>query len=246
MTGRIHSIETFGTLDGPGIRFVLFMQGCALQCLYCHNPDSWDTKVGRVVSVDDILAEIEPYIGYYTSSSGGITVSGGEPTLQAPFVAELFKACKEKWNLHTTLDSSGFCESSHAELLLRHTDLVLLDLKQMNNQRHKALTGQPNDRILKFARWLSDRGTPMWVRHVLVPGRTDDEQDLEALGQFIGTLNGVERFEILPYHRMGIYKWEQLGKAYGLTGVETPTDQEVERAYRIIAAARGAVESTLS
>lgn len=244
MNGRIHSIETFGTLDGPGIRFVLFMQGCALQCQYCHNPDSWDTKVGRVVSVADILAEIEPYIGYYTSSGGGITVSGGEPTLQAPFVAELFKACKEKWNIHTALDSSGFCEPSHADLLLRHTDLVLLDLKQMNNQRHQALTGQPNDRILKFARWLSDRGTAMWIRHVLVPGRTDEEQDLEALGQFIGSLNGVERFEILPYHRMGIYKWEQLGKVYGLNGVGTPTEQEVERAYRIVAAARGAVEST--
>ncbi len=242
MTGRIHSIETFGTLDGPGIRFVLFMQGCALQCLYCHNPDSWDTKVGKVVNIDDILSEIEPYVGYYKSSGGGITVSGGEPTLQAPFVAELFKAVKEKWNLHTTLDSSGFCESSHAEKLLKYTDLVLLDLKQMNNQRHKVLTGQPNDRILKFARWLSDRGTAMWVRHVLVPGRTDDEQDLEALGQFIGSLDGVERFEILPYHQMGIYKWEQLGKSYGLTGVGTPTDKEVERAYRIIGAARTAVE----
>lgn len=246
MTGRIHSLETFGTLDGPGIRFVLFMQGCALQCQYCHNPDSWNTQIGKVVSVDDVLAEIEPYISYYKGSGGGITVSGGEPTLQAPFVAELFKACKEKWNLHTTLDSSGFCESSHAEQLLRYTDLVLLDLKQMNNQRHKALTGQPNDRILKFARWLSDRGTAMWVRHVLVPGRTDDEQDLTALGQFIGSLNGVERFEILPYHRMGIYKWEQLGKPYELDGVGTPTDIEVERAYRIIAVARENVELSLN
>lgn len=246
MTGRIHSLETFGTLDGPGIRFVLFMQGCALQCQYCHNPDSWNNQIGKVVSVDDVLAEIEPYISYYKGSGGGITVSGGEPTLQAPFVAELFKACKEKWNLHTTLDSSGFCESSHVEQLLRYTDLVLLDLKQMNNQRHKALTGQPNDRILKFARWLSDRGTAMWVRHVLVPGRTDDEQDLTALGQFIGSLNGVERFEILPYHRMGIYKWEQLGKPYELGGVGTPTDIEVERAYRIIAVARENVELSLN
>jgi pyruvate formate lyase activating enzyme len=238
MNGRIHSLETFGTLDGPGIRFVLFMQGCALQCQYCHNPDSWDTQIGKTVTVDDILAEIEPYLSYYQGSGGGITVSGGEPTLQAPFVADLFKACKEKWNLHTTLDSSGFCESTHAEALLSYTDLVLLDLKQMNNKRHQVLTGQPNDRILKFARWLSDRGTAMWVRHVLVPGRTDSEEDLVALGQFIGSLSGVERFEILPYHRMGIYKWEQLNKPYALTGVGSPTDLEVERAYQIIGCAR--------
>lgn len=242
MNGRIHSLETFGTLDGPGIRFVLFMQGCALQCQYCHNPDSWDTQVGRVVTVDDILAEIEPYISYYRGSGGGITVSGGEPTLQAPFVAALFKACKEKWNLHTTLDSSGFCESSHAETLLCYTDLVLLDIKQMNNKRHQVLTGQSNERILNFARWLSDRGTSLWVRHVLVPGRTDSEEDLTALGQFIGSLKGVERFEILPYHRMGIYKWEKLGKPYALTGVGSPTDQEVERAYQIVGTARAEVK----
>jgi len=238
MTGRIHSLETFGTLDGPGIRFVLFMQGCALQCQYCHNPDSWNTQTGKVVSVADVLAEIEPYIGYYRGSGGGITVSGGEPTLQAPFVAELFKACKEKWSLHTALDTSGFCEPSHVEELLSYTDLVLLDLKQMNNQRHEALTGRPNDRILKFARWLSERETPMWIRHVLVPGRTDDWKDLTALGQFLGTLNGVERLEILPYHRMGIYKWEQLGKPYELEGIGAPSDKEVERAYHIIAASQ--------
>ncbi len=234
MKGRIHSLETFGTLDGPGIRFVLFMQGCALQCLYCHNPDSWDARIGRQVTVEDVLAEIEPYRAYYTPNGGGLTVSGGEPTLQAPFVAELFKAVKERWGMSTALDSSGFCEPSYAEELLSVTDLVLLDLKQMNPERHTALTSQSNERILRFAEHLSERGMRMWIRHVLVPGVTDSHEDLMELGRFIGKLRGVEKFEILPYHRMGVYKWEQLGRPYELEGVQTPTQREIDRAYMII------------
>src|SRR5690606_18796532 len=175
MNGRIHSLETFGTLDGPGIRFVLFMQGCALQCQFCHNPDSWNTRAGKLVTIDEVVAEIEPYLPYYRPNGGGVTVSGGEPTLQASFVAKLFKAVKAL-GLTTAIDSSGFCEPSHAEELLSVTDLVLLDLKEIHPERHEALTGQPNDRILRFARHLSEQGKRMWIRHVLVPGITDAQE----------------------------------------------------------------------
>ncbi|GKU78849.1 pyruvate formate-lyase-activating protein [Paenibacillus sp. L3-i20] len=238
MKGRIHSMETFGTVDGPGIRFVLFMQGCALQCRFCHNPDTWDTTVGQQVTVEDILHEIEPYLPYYRGSGGGITVTGGEPSLQAPFVAQLFKACKEQFGLRTALDSSGFCDPTHAAELIDHTDLVLLDLKQMNKDKHKWLTSQPNDRILTFAKWLSERNKPVWIRHVLIPGITDHNEDLIALGQFMGELSNIEHFELLPYHRMGVYKWQQLGLPYVLEGVPTPTDREVERARNTIETAR--------
>ncbi|ALS28125.1 pyruvate formate lyase-activating protein [Paenibacillus sp. 32O-W] len=239
MKGRIHSIETFGTLDGPGIRFVLFMQGCMLRCRYCHNPDSWAADAGRTMEVEEVMAEIEPYLAYYRASGGGITVSGGEPTLQAPFVAELFRACKERWGLHTAVDTSGFCEPDHAAGLLEQTDLVLLDLKLMDNDRHAALTGQPNERTLRFAKWLSDRRKPVWIRHVLVPGVTDRSEDLLALGKFIGTLNGVEKVEVLPYHRMGAYKWRLLGMPYSLEGCREPERHEVARAFQIIERGRG-------
>lgn len=234
MKGRIHSIETFGTVDGPGIRFILFMQGCPLRCLYCHNPDSWDPLVGKEKNVEDVLAEIEPFLNYYKKSGGGITVTGGEPTLQAPFITELFKQCKSRWNLHTAIDTSGFCDPKRAEALMAYTDLVLLDLKQMDQKKHRSLTGQSNRRILEFAEWLSEQGKSMWIRTVLVPGLTDHYDDLFALGQFIGQLNGVNKIELLPYHRMGVYKWQELGINYPLEGVQTPSAQEVERAYRII------------
>lgn len=229
MNGRIHSLETFGTVDGPGIRFVLFMQGCALQCRYCHNPDSWDTAAGRAMTVEEVLAEIEPYVDYYRASGGGITVTGGEPTLQAPFVAQLFKACKERWGISTALDTSGFCDPTHAQELIDVTDLILLDLKLMNRQGHVELTSQPNDRILAFAKEMSRRGKRLWIRHVLVPGLTDAADDLQALGEFIGSLDGVEKVEVLPYHRMGVYKWQQLGLAYTLEGIVEPSAQEVDR-----------------
>lgn len=232
--GRIHSLETFGTVDGPGIRFVLFMQGCALRCHYCHNPDSWDSNAGVEKTVDDILAEIEPYVEYYNNSGGGITVTGGEPTLQSPFVAELFKACKERWGLHTALDSSGFCDPTHAKALLDVTDLVLLDMKYMDSEGHRELTGQPNARILTFAKHLSERGTRMWIRRVLIPGWTDSAKELTALGEFIQELASVDKVEVLPYHRMGLYKWRQLGIPYPLEGIVEPSPQEIERANLLI------------
>lgn len=232
--GHIHSLETFGTVDGPGIRFVLFMQGCHLKCQYCHNPDTWALDGGKTMTLEEVLSEIEPYLNYYKSSGGGLTVSGGEPTLQAGFVARLFQEVKKRWDLHTTLDSNGFNDMNRIEELIEATDLVLLDLKHINDEKHKVLTGKSNERMLETARWLSDHGKKMWIRHVYVPGIHDDEEDLRNLGRFIGTLNGVEKFEILPYHQMGIYKWELLGKEYPLEGVPSPTQEEVDRAYRLI------------
>ena len=230
MIGRIHSLETFGTVDGPGIRFVLFMQGCALRCRYCHNPDTWDPGDGQSMTVDEVLAEVEPYIHYYELSGGGITVSGGEPTLQAPFVAELFRECKKRWNLHTALDTSGFCEPSHAGQLLEYTDLILLDLKEMDPDRHMALTSQPNERIHRFARYVSGLGKKLWIRFVLVPGLTDSKENMLELGKFVEQLKGVEKIEILPYHRMGVYKWHQLGIPYTLENVREGNEEDVEKA----------------
>lgn len=231
MKGRIHSLETFGTVDGPGIRFVLFLQGCALQCAYCHNPDTWDTTgAGREATVEEIIAEIEPYVPYYSQSGGGITVSGGEPTLQAPFVAALFREVKRRFGLHTALDSSGFCEPAHARELLEVTDLVLLDLKLIDRERHIALTSRPNDRILAFADHLRAIGKPVWIRRVVVPGLTDDAEDMRALGALLRTMPNVEQVELLPYHRYGVSKWASIGKAYPLEGVPEATDADVDRA----------------
>lgn len=232
--GHVHSLETFGTVDGPGIRFVLFMQGCLMRCQYCHNPDTWGLNEGKEMTVEDVLSEIEPYINYYRSSGGGLTVSGGEPSLQARFVAELFREVKSRWNLHTTLDSNGFNDADKIKELLDVTDLVLLDIKHIDDEKHIKLTAKSNERTLKTAEWLSEHGHKMWIRHVYVPGIHNEEEDLIHLGQFIGTLHGVEKFEILPYHQMGIYKWEELGINYPLEGVPSPSDEEVQRAYRLI------------
>jgi pyruvate formate lyase activating enzyme len=244
-TGNIHSIETFGTVDGPGIRFVLFMQGCALRCQYCHNPDTWKLGEGRNVTVDEILEEIEPYLSYYTRSGGGITVSGGEPTLQAPFIAALFRAVKERWNLHTAIDSSGFCEPAHAEELMKYTDLVLLDLKEMDPVRHEALTTQSNERIHRFARYLADIGKKVWIRFVLVPGLTDSVDNLTRLGMFVEQMPNVEKIEILPYHSLGAYKWKQLGLDYTLENVPEPTQAEIERADKLIEEGRKMARSAV-
>lgn len=234
MQGRIHSVETFGTVDGPGIRFVLFTQGCALQCQYCHNPDTWEMKGGREVTVDEMVDEIAPYLNYYRRSNGGLTVTGGEPTLQAGFVERLFREVKRRWNLHTTLDSNGFCEPSHVTGLLEVTDLVLLDIKHIDRDKHISLTAQPNDRMLRFARHLSDINKKVWIRHVFIPGINDDEEDLLNLGRFIGSLDNVEKIDILPYHSLGVFKWEQMGKAYPGADFREPTDEEVHRAKRLI------------
>ena len=233
ITGRIHSIETFGTLDGPGIRFVVFMQGCPLQCIYCHNRDTWDLQGGHEYTVDEIMEALLKYINYIRLSGGGITVSGGEPLLQLPFVTALFKRCHEK-GIHTALDTSGFTNMEGIEELLSFTDLVLLDIKHTCDIKHKAITGVDRSKPAAFAQLLSKRRIPVWIRYVLIPGYTDSDVDLQAAASFINSLNHVHKIEVLPYHSMGSYKWEELGQLYPLTGVPEPDEKSVEKARQIL------------
>ncbi|WP_442594021.1 pyruvate formate-lyase-activating protein [Neobacillus sp. D3-1R] len=239
MLGNIHSIETLGTVDGPGIRYVVFTQGCLLRCQFCHNADTWEIGTGKQMSVSELMNDLISYLPFIQSSGGGITVSGGEPLLQLPFLIELFKECKKK-GIHTTIDSSGGCYSN-AKLfqeqlaeLLQYTDLILLDLKHINRKKHIQLTGMPNDHILEFAKLLSSKQVPVWIRHVLVPTITDDETDLNEMANFISTLNNVKKIEILPYHKLGVYKWEALGLQYPLKEIEPPNDSQVEKALHIL------------
>lgn len=236
MLGNIHSIETCGTVDGPGIRYIVFTQGCLLRCQYCHNADTWELGTGKQMTVDEIIQDLESYRPFMEASGGGITVSGGEPLLQIPFVTELFKACKEK-GIHTTIDSSGGNFSTRPEYLeqldelLKYTDLILVDLKHIDREQHKRLTGKYNDHILKFANYLNEKNVPVWIRHVLVPEITDVDEYLDELGQFIGTLSNVQKVEVLPYHKLGEYKWEALNLKYPLEGTEPPTQDRVDNAY---------------
>ncbi len=237
--GNIHSVETCGTVDGPGIRYIVFTQGCLLRCQYCHNADTWKIGTGNKMTPDEIVAEAVQYKAFMDASGGGITVSGGEPLLQIPFLIELFKQCKEK-GIHTTIDTSGGCYANtpefHAQLeeLLKYTDLILLDLEHIDSKRHIKLTGKPNENILEFARYLSDKKMPVWIRHVLVPTINDQDEYLERLGDFIGTLENVEKVEILPYHQLGVYKWETLGYKYPLSEISSPSDESVEHAYQML------------
>ena len=237
MMGKVHSIETCGTVDGPGLRYVVFMQGCLLRCQYCHNPDTWKIGEGKDMSVDEIMADLEHYLPYFESSNGGITVSGGEPLLHLDFLIELFTKCKDR-GIHTTIDSSGGCFQEHPEflrkldLLLELTDLILLDIKHIDSKKHHALTGMKNDHILKFAKLLSAKNFPVWVRHVLVPGISDDTNDLLALRLFLNQLNNVKKVEILPYHKLGVYKWKELGLEYALEDVEPPSEEKVMEAKK--------------
>lgn len=232
ITGRVHSFESFSTLDGPGIRYVIFLQGCPLRCKYCHNRDTRDINLGEVYTVDGIVEKVLRY-KEYMGDKGGVTVSGGEPLMQIDFVIELFKELK-KYGIHTTLDTSGYINVSKLKNLLEYTDLVLLDLKQMDNNVHKDLIGVSNEKILKFAKHLSDNNIPMWIRHVLVPGITDDEIHLNKLKEFIQTLKTVEKVEILKYHTMGKEKWDRIGEKYPLEGVPEATEQDKQKAEKIL------------
>lgn len=234
MIGHIHSIESFGTVDGPGIRFVIFMQGCTLKCKYCHNRDTWKVNSGNEVSIDELVKEILNYKTYMDNSGGGVTVSGGEPLLQAEFVTELFKRLK-KLGIHTALDTAGSIPlSSTIKELLKYTDLVLLDIKHINDQKAIKLTGFSNKNNLDFAKYLNNVNIPVWIRQVLVPGYTDDKFDLQKLKSFIDTLSNVEKIEILPYHNLGAFKWDELGDTYELKNVIPPSQEDIEKAEQIL------------
>ena len=238
MIGHIHSTESFGAADGPGVRFIVFMQGCHMRCRYCHNPDTWKMDGGDEVTADEILKRalrFKPYWG----KDGGITISGGEPLLQIDFVIELFKKAKEL-GINTCIDTAGnpFTKEepffSKFEELKKYTDLLLLDLKEINPTRHKDLTGFDNSNIIEMAKYLSEINKPVWIRHVLVPEHSDFDEDLDALGDFIDTLSNVDRVEILPYHTLGKFKWENLGIPYTLESISPPSAERIENAKQRI------------
>ena len=236
--GRIHSLESFGAVDGPGIRYLIFLKGCNMRCQYCHNVDTWNPDTDNLQTADELLDKAERFRSYW-GKEGGITVSGGEALLQIDFLIDLFRKAHER-GINTDLDTSGqpFTREepffSKFNELLKYTDLVMLDIKHIDDEEHKKLTGHTNKNILDCARYLSEQGIPMWIRHVLVPGLTDSRESLEALYGFIRELKSVERVEILPYHTMGVHKWEALGIPYYLKNVLPPTEEEVRRAEEIL------------
>lgn len=237
-TCKVHSLESFGAADGPGVRYVIFLQGCRMRCQFCHNPDTWEEQGGTIYTAEELLSKALRYRNYW-GTEGGVTVSGGEPLLQMDFLLEFFALAKEK-GIHTVLDTAGqpFTREEpffgKLEELMKVTDLLLLDLKEMNPERHRRLTGRENDNILEFARYLSEIGKPVWIRHVLVPERSDFVEDLQALRAFTETLANVERIEVLPYHTMGIFKWENMGIKYPLEGIRPPEPERVRQAEEIL------------
>lgn len=234
LIGKIHSIETFGTVDGPGIRYVIFLQGCHLRCKYCHNRDTWDTTVGTPKKVSELVQDIQKYSDYIKFSKGGVTVTGGEPLLQPKFLIALFTELK-KLGYHTALDTSGmFPLTPEVKQVLSLTDLVLLDIKHIDDEKCKDLVGFSNKLELEFANYLSENGIKMWIRQVIIPGITDDENDLIRLKEFLQTLKAVEKIELNPYHTLGVYKWEDLGLEYPLKGVRQANTEDIERAKRIL------------
>lgn len=238
MNGRIHSIETCGTVDGPGIRFVVFVQGCPMRCLYCHNPDTWSMTGGTERSCDDILAQYDKQKEFYVN--GGLTVTGGEPLMQIDFLLELFTKAKAK-GIHTCIDTSGIAynpkNKAYNEKLykvLEVTDLVMLDIKHIDPEQHKILCSQPNDGILAFAKLLEEKNVDVWIRHVVVPGYTYNEKYLHELGLFLGTLKNIKALDVLPYHTMGEVKYENLGLEYKLKGTKPLDKEDAIKARNII------------
>ena len=238
MEGFIHSTESFGTVDGPGVRFVIFLQGCPMRCKYCHNPDTWEMYTGQKRTPQSLLKDFQRNAPFYVN--GGITVTGGEALLQIDFLLELFALAKEQ-NIHTCLDTSGITyrpgKSAYNEKLdklMELTDLVLLDIKHIDPEEHIGLTGHDNGNILAFARYLAEKNVPVWIRHVIVPGITDEPVYLQKLGQFIGRLPNVKALDVLPYHVMGVSKYKELGMPYPLEGVQPATQEQAKEARRII------------
>lgn len=235
MKGFIHSLESFGTVDGPGIRYVVFFQGCPMRCLYCHNPDTWEFGKGEEMAVDEVLSGLLRNRSFYIT--GGITATGGEPLAQMEFLTELFTKAKEN-GIHTTLDTSGImfdpADTAAMDRLMSVTDLVMLDIKHIFPEEHKKLTGHANSRILAFAEYLKEMKKPLWIRHVVVPGITFEREELLALGCYLKTLPNIEKLEVLPYHAMGKVKYESLGIDYPLTDTPQLTKAEAAEAEAII------------
>lgn len=237
--GKVHSFESMGAVDGPGLRFVIFLQGCVMRCAYCHNPDSWDFNLGKTYTVQECIDEIMKYKNYF-GEDGGVTVSGGEPLCQIDFVISLFTELKKR-NIHTCLDTSGiiFQEDndyikSKFDNLIEVTDLFLLDIKHINNEKHIELTSHSNKNVLAFAKYLNGNNKKMWIRYVLVPGINSDEETLKQTKNFINQLKTVEKVEVLPYHTYGVKKYEELGLEYKLKHVQSPSEEELAIANQIL------------
>lgn len=229
--GKFHSKETFGTVDGPGIRYVAFMQGCALRCRYCHNPDTWlKNSFSYEMTVPELCEDVLKYKSFI--SSGGVTFSGGEPLLQAEFIAEAIEALRAK-GIHTAIDTCGFFNSKEAEKALLTADLIMLDIKAVDPEMCRSITGQTNENALKTLDLLEKNGRRVWIRHVLLPGFTLQQKELEKLADMLAPYKCIEYVELLPFHKMGEFKWEQLNLSYSLKGVSSPAAEEVERAKRI-------------
>ena len=238
MNGYIHSFETFGTVDGPGVRFVVFFQGCPMRCLYCHNPDTWNINDGQQYSAEEIIDKIKRNLPFYTS--GGITASGGEPMMQIDFLIELFELAKEN-NIHTCLDTSGAVyDSSNTELMEKIEklstlcDLVMLDIKHIDDDEHKKLTHHTNKNILEFAKFLDNRNVKLRIRHVIVPEITNKEEQLARLGKFLKDFKNIEKIEVLPYHTLGKAKYENMGMEYPLVDTPQLSDKDAKHALEII------------
>jgi pyruvate formate lyase activating enzyme len=236
ITGNIHSLETFGTHEGPGIRFVIFMQGCQGRCLYCQNPDTWEEGIGKDMNAEDIMERLDKCLPYITASNGGITVSGGEPLLQIGFLSELFRLCKEK-GVHTAIDTSAFynpLDEKKLPELLSLTDLFIVDIKAPEEQLHKKITSRCLEQVLKFIALLQKNKKQYWIRYVLVPGLNDSRTDLKKLAKLLGGFKYCSNFEFLPYHTLGRHKWEHLGLKYALLDRRAATAQDIKRAKNLL------------
>ncbi|OON99235.1 MAG: pyruvate formate-lyase 1-activating enzyme [Epulopiscium sp. Nele67-Bin004] len=229
--GKIHSFESCGTVDGPGLRYVVFLQGCPLRCKYCHNPDSWEYEdFKHTQTPEELFKEVLRYKAFI--QRGGVTITGGEPFMQPDFIEEFYKLCKAE-GLHTAVDTSGFVFNEKVKKALEFVDLVLLDIKSINPDTYKILTGVELKNTLEFAKYLSSIGKPVWIRHVLIPDWTAEQKDLNELAAFVSSLTNVEKVEVLPYHRMGEYKWQELGLDYEFADVKPPDSETVKKAKEI-------------
>ncbi len=236
LRGYLHSTETVGSVNGPGVRYTIYLSGCPLRCLYCHNPDTWEMRMGSRSTVEEVIEDVGKYARFISVSGGGLTISGGEPLLQARFVEAVFTGVRQRFGMHTALDTSGNLGSRASDELLDNTDLVLLDIKSGDPETYRRVTSVELQPTLDFARRLSERGNHMWIRYVLVPGVTDDPANIAEVADFVATLDGVDRVEISPYHDYGEQKYEALGWTYPLHGVEPATKEQANAAGEVFAA----------
>lgn len=228
ISGYVHSFFTSAAADGPGVRFAVFLSGCPFRCKYCHNPDTWELKQGKLTTSDSILNEIKKYANFLRTA-GGLTITGGEPLQQPDFTYEIFSRAKQDFALHTALDTQGFLARNLPDSYFEPIDLVLLDIKEMNPERHKSLTGQDVTPTLDFAKRLQKMNKKVWLRYVLVPGLTDFQEDIDALAKFIEPLENIERVDVLPFHNMALHKWEKLELPYELKNQRVPTQEETKK-----------------